>query len=226
MAQSTYNLLNIDAPAARIFINAVFSAIVSQNSGATAPSSTFAHMIWVDTANNIVKQRNSADDAWLNVAYLDQTNDLYKLLDDTEIVNSSGTQIGNLGSVPEANWETGTDTIEQLISPIVLKAVIEHFIDAEQLFTTYTDVSGSRAALTSYQNTSGKTMFVSISAVSTGSNARDIRVSSDNTNWTVVNSVKGNATGNDNERLGFMVPDGHYYDINGNINFNHWTEWT
>ena len=47
-------------------LNATLAAIVSNNSGATAPSTTYAYMLWADTTAGILKQRNAANNAWIN----------------------------------------------------------------------------------------------------------------------------------------------------------------
>jgi hypothetical protein len=50
-------------------VNAVVAALVSSNSGSTAPDPTFPGMFWLDTSTTpaALKQRNAADDAWLSV---------------------------------------------------------------------------------------------------------------------------------------------------------------
>jgi hypothetical protein len=45
-------------------------------SGTSAPSTTFANMLWYDTTNNIVKMRNEDNDAWISLFTLDQSGDL------------------------------------------------------------------------------------------------------------------------------------------------------
>ena len=56
--------------ATRADINAALQALVSQNSGATAPATTFAHQPWADTATGLLKQRNAANSTWLPVLFL------------------------------------------------------------------------------------------------------------------------------------------------------------
>ena len=65
MAQHDYNLANQSGADFRADLNNALAAIVTVNSGATSPSTTFAHQLWVDTANNLLKIRNSANDAWI-----------------------------------------------------------------------------------------------------------------------------------------------------------------
>jgi flagellar basal body rod protein FlgF len=65
MAQHDYNLANQSGADFRADLNNALSAIVTVNSGATAPSTTFAHQLWVDTSSSVLKIRNSANDAWV-----------------------------------------------------------------------------------------------------------------------------------------------------------------
>lgn len=72
MAQHDYTIANQPAPTARADINNALAAIVSQNSGTSSPSITYANMVWYDTANDILKMRNVADTDWITIATLDQ----------------------------------------------------------------------------------------------------------------------------------------------------------
>ena len=73
MSQHDYVIANQAAPSARADINNALGAIVSQNSGAAEPTSTFANMIWYDSSANILKMRNEADSAWITISTLDQS---------------------------------------------------------------------------------------------------------------------------------------------------------
>lgn len=46
-------------------INAALEALATCQSGATAPATTYPNMFWYDTANNQLKRRNNANDAWI-----------------------------------------------------------------------------------------------------------------------------------------------------------------
>lgn len=78
MSQHDYNIANQGFPNFRSDLNNALSAIATNNSGSTAPTTTFAHQIWVDTAANpsVLKIRNADNDAWISVAELNQTSDL------------------------------------------------------------------------------------------------------------------------------------------------------
>jgi hypothetical protein len=72
------NIANQGFPAFRTDLNNALAALASTSSGATAPSTTFAHQLWVDTAANpsVLKIRNADNDAWISVGELNQTTDL------------------------------------------------------------------------------------------------------------------------------------------------------
>ena len=71
MAQHDYTIANQAGALVRANLNDALTAIVSDNSGNSAPTTTFAHMIWLDTTNNLIKRRNSANTAWVTVGSWD-----------------------------------------------------------------------------------------------------------------------------------------------------------
>ena len=73
MAQHDYNIANQSGAAFRADLNNALLAIVSQNSGTSAPSTTFAHQLWADTTTGILKIRNAANSAWIELMQLDGT---------------------------------------------------------------------------------------------------------------------------------------------------------
>jgi hypothetical protein len=66
MSQHDYNIANGGGAAVRADINNALLAILSQNSGATAPTTTKPFMLWYDTANALIKMRNAADTGWFD----------------------------------------------------------------------------------------------------------------------------------------------------------------
>lgn len=66
MAQHDYVLDNASGAVFRADLNDMAGAIVSINSGATAPTTTYAYMLWVDTSGTpVIKQRNSTNTGWI-----------------------------------------------------------------------------------------------------------------------------------------------------------------
>ncbi len=72
MATHDYVIDNQSATAFRSDLNSVLQAIVSTNSNATAPATPYANMLWYDTATNILKKRNEANSAWINLGTIDE----------------------------------------------------------------------------------------------------------------------------------------------------------
>ncbi len=67
MSQNSMVIANQTASSARADINSAIQALASNSLGASAPSTTYAGQFWFDSANDILKIRNEADSAWLNV---------------------------------------------------------------------------------------------------------------------------------------------------------------
>ena len=65
MAQHDYDIANASGAAVRADLNAMADAMVSNNSGATEPTTKFSYMWWADTTTGLMKQRNGANNAWL-----------------------------------------------------------------------------------------------------------------------------------------------------------------
>jgi hypothetical protein len=73
VATHDYVISNGSGAAVRSDINDALAAIVSQNSSASAPATTYAYMLWGDTANGLLKQRNAANNAWVTIGALGST---------------------------------------------------------------------------------------------------------------------------------------------------------
>jgi len=123
MATHDYEIDNQTPASLRADLNNALAAIVSNNSNATAPSTTFANMFWYDSANNILKMRNEANSAFINIGYIDQSGG-FRVLDNTQVVTAAGVQAGLLGDQATATWEAGTGTTQSLASPANVKAAV------------------------------------------------------------------------------------------------------
>lgn len=67
MSQHDYSIANAAGLAFRNDLNNVLAAIISQNSGATEPTTMVAYMFWADTTSAILKQRNAGNTAWVSL---------------------------------------------------------------------------------------------------------------------------------------------------------------
>ncbi len=65
MSQHDYTVDDGSGAVVRADINAALQALASNNAGASAPTTTYAGMGWIDTANLVVKRRNAGNTAWI-----------------------------------------------------------------------------------------------------------------------------------------------------------------
>ena len=73
MATHDYVIANGTGAAVRSDLNDALAAIVSNNSGSSEPATTYAYQWWADTTANVLKIRNSANNAWITLRELDGT---------------------------------------------------------------------------------------------------------------------------------------------------------
>ena len=73
MAQHDYVIANQSGSSFRSDLNNALSAIVSNNSGSSEPTTTYAYQWWADTTTGQLKLRNAANSAWITVQELDGT---------------------------------------------------------------------------------------------------------------------------------------------------------
>jgi hypothetical protein len=97
MATHDYNIANQTGANLRADLNNVLSAILTNNSGSSAPSTTSAYMLWYDTTNHMLKIRNGSNNAWIVIADL--------------VDGASAPKFqGNDGSVSEPTFSNSGDT--------------------------------------------------------------------------------------------------------------------
>jgi len=132
MSTHDYVIANQNGANTRSDLNNAFSAIVSNNSSASEPSTTYAYMWWADTANDLLKQRNAADSAWISILTLstgevlngssfgDNVKAKFGASDDLQIYHD-GT-VNHIGGITEdASGNVGIGT-----STLYGKTTIEH----------------------------------------------------------------------------------------------------
>jgi len=79
MSQHDFNIANQGFPAFRADLNSGLEALATNSSGSTQPSTTFAYQFWYDEANDLLKMRNSDNDAWITLASFDQATDEWEV---------------------------------------------------------------------------------------------------------------------------------------------------
>ena len=223
MSQHDFDIANQTASAARADINLGLKALASLSSGSVAPTTTYANMLWYDSGTNILKIRNEANSAWISVGYVDQAGAAYSLLDDTKVVNTSGTQTGLLGDQTTAVWQAGTGNTESLVSPAKVKAAIEALVPepTPSIGESQSWAVVSRTSGTSYQNTTGRPIQVSANLSTYNTGPPDnlnvdsyFEVSSDNSTWVEVGRSSAGTV-----NVSPIIPNNYYYKYTGVATF-------
>jgi len=219
MSQHDFVIANQTANSARLDINSGLQALASNNSGDSEPSTTYANMWWYETDSNLLKIRNENDSAWINVAYVDQTNNVYSVLDETKLVNTSGAQTGLLGGQLQSAWNAGTSTTESLVSPAQIADAISTYFTANSIGynQTWQYLSGSRTVNTAYRNTTSRPIQVMIQASSAG----NIMVSQSGGTYVKIANGLG-SPGAWRNMVTFIVPVNYYYKFTGSAEY--WAE--
>lgn len=74
MPQNDFSISNASGAAVRADINSALQALATISSGSSAPSTTYAYQIWLDSSSAtapVIKQRNSGNTDWIEIATLD-----------------------------------------------------------------------------------------------------------------------------------------------------------
>jgi hypothetical protein len=227
MSQNDLVIDNQTFPATRADINNALQALGSTNSGSTAPTTTYANMLWYDTSNNILKIRAEANDAWISIGYLNQSTDTFSLFDDIQTVSTLGVQTGLLGDQATVTWEGGTGTLQSLVSPANVAAAIAALapVPATPIGVGQTWAAVTLTKGTVYRNQTGRPiqMIADLSA-STISNpsgtftgSASFSLSVDDVTYLTVGSCSSPNASADIAKSSITVtlPDDYYYKWDG-----------
>ena len=154
MSQHDFSIANQTASSARSDINNGLQALASNNRGTSAPSTTYANMFWYDTNNNILKMRNEANSAWIDVVYMNQSTGVTSILDNTPVVTSGGSVAGLIGDQLSSTWNTGTGTTESLISPAKLKGAVDNLTVSSPI-KAWANINGANGTIRASTGISG-----------------------------------------------------------------------
>ena len=171
MATHDYDIANQSGAAFRTDLNNALAAIQSNNSNSSSPATTVAYQWWADTSNNVMKIRNSANNAWVELFQLDGTLTLedgsastpaLAFRDDlnTGIFSPNADEIafscaGTERVRIDSNGKVGVNTAAKSVTP---QKNLHIAIDSEPSFlltndtTTHTDGSGTELKLDSSGN--------------------------------------------------------------------------
>ena len=134
MAQHDYNIANQTGANFRADLNNALSAIATNNSGSSEPSTTFAYEWWIDTSANVLKLRNSANNAWITMPFsitADNTIDINAgtVNGITSLSFSSGATVTSI--LDEDNL--ASDSATALATQQSIKAYVDSQVTAQDL---------------------------------------------------------------------------------------------
>ena len=88
MSQNDFNLADQGFPSMLTDMNSAFQALASNSSGATEPSLTYPLQWWYDQTASILKMRNLANSAWINMFTFNQTAGTWSVGGDLDVTGN------------------------------------------------------------------------------------------------------------------------------------------
>ena len=134
---------NDTAAVVRADLNDILIGLASQHNidasnvaYASGPDTIYPNMLWYDLANETLKMRNNANTAWVDVAFLDQSENKFIIKSTTEVFTAlNGTRVGYLGAAASTVWNAGTSSDNFLISPALLSGAITALVTSSAIQT-------------------------------------------------------------------------------------------
>ena len=112
-----YDIANAVGQTFRQDLNVCLGDIQSLNSGSSDPSTTVAYKIWADTANNLLKIRNSANNGWLTLGDLTDANNLGLATKASPTFSGTVTSSGDIVMSGTGSLQLPTGTTAQRPTP-------------------------------------------------------------------------------------------------------------
>ena len=109
MSQSALSISNEPGANFRADVNTALQAIASQQSGASAPATTYAYQLWYDTTNSVLKMRNGANSGWVTLGPFADSTQIIPFMGHTTIASASTCDLGTINQT--GINITGTTTI-------------------------------------------------------------------------------------------------------------------
>ena len=203
------NIANQTSANARADINNALGALVSLSSGTSAPSTTFANMLWYETDTNTLYIRNEANSGWVTIG----------------IINGSAFE-AKVAIASQSEAQNGTDETKTMTAQRV-KNAIDHQVSTASIGVGQTWQSFStsnRVNNTWYQNTTSLPIQVAINCRGgNGGGEPAIYVGTATNSFITIATWPSNDGEYERSSFSFIVPVNHYYKLTSGTRI-HWSE--
>jgi hypothetical protein len=227
----------------RAGFNNAIDSLNTLESGPSAPTVTEPYMLWANTTYNLLEQMNSTNSAWVVLGTLGVPNlglqpaitpgttsqywrgdETWQTLPPSIPYPGAGVPLST-GSAWGTSYTVGTgpNDLVQLNSSGQLPAVSGANLTnlPSTGITTQNVVTSSRSLGAVYQNTTGKTLFVTVSVNCTNNTVNVLTGSSSPPAKVVASCGPSSQYGT----ISFMVLNGDYYEVTAAYALICWTEW-
>ena len=202
------NIANQTSANARADINNALGALVSLSSGTSAPSTTFANMLWYETDTNTLYIRNEANSGWVTIG----------------IINGSAFE-AKVAIASQSEAQTGTENTKTMTALRVKNAIDQISTSSIGVGQTWQSFSTSnRVNNTWYQNTSSLPIQVAINCRGgNGGGEPAIYVGTATNSYVTIATWSSNDGEYERSAFSFIVPVNHYYKLTSGTRIS-WSE--
>jgi len=208
------NIANQTSANARADINNALGALVSLSSGTSAPSTTFANMLWYETDTNTLYIRNEANSGWVTIG----------------IINGSAFE-AKVAIASQSEAQTGTENTKTMTALRVKEAITQNTTNPIGVSQTWQSFSSTqRVSQTStqtatwYQNTTTQPIQVAINILGGNGYGEPAVYVGTATNSFITLATWSNQDGRaERSAFSFIVPVNHYYKLTSGTRIS-WSE--
>ena len=202
------NIANQTSANARADINNALGALVSLSSGTSAPSTTFANMLWYETDTNTLYIRNEANSGWVTIG----------------IINGSAFE-AKVAIASQSEAQTGTENTKTMTALRVKNAIDQISTSSIGVGQTWQSFSTSnRVNNTWYQNTTSLPIQVAINCRGgNGGGEPAIYVGTATNSFITIATWPTRDGEYERSSFSFIVPVSHYYKLTSGTRI-HWSE--
>jgi len=202
------NIANQTSANARADINNALGALVSLSSGTSAPSTTFANMLWYETDTNTLYIRNEANSGWVTIG----------------IINGSAFE-AKVAIASQSEAQTGTENTKTMTALRVKNAIDQISTSSIGVGQTWQSFSTStRQNNVWYQNLTTLPIQVAINCRGGDGNGNpDIYVGTATNSFITIATWPANDGEYERSSFSFIVPVNHYYKLTSGTRI-HWSE--